>query len=99
MGNYYILTEFAYQNLVLYPYKEVLAINANSMTETKYCNHCGRVLDFWDLQEDLTIHKDNLGYGTQHDGDSVHLQLCCDCFDKLVGECAIDPITERDSGA
>lgn len=79
--------------------KEVLVINTNSMAETKYCNHCGRALDIWDLQEDFTIHKDNLGYGTQHDGDSVHLQLCCDCFDKLVGECAIDPITEHDFNA
>lgn len=79
--------------------KEVLVINTNNATETKYCNCCGCALDFWDLQEELIIHKDNLGYGTKHDGDSVHLQLCCDCFDRLVEACAIYPITERDSDA
>lgn len=74
----------------------MLVINANDKIETKYCNLCGRALDFWDLQADLTIHKEILGYGTQYDGDSVHLQLCCDCFEKLIDACAIYPITERE---
>lgn len=31
-----------------------------------------------------------------HDGDNVDLQLCCDCFDKLVSECNVSPIEEVD---
>lgn len=77
----------------------MLVISTNNMAETKYCNRCGRPLDFWDLQEELIIHSDYLGYGTKHDGDSVHLQLCCNCFDELVDSCAINPITERDADA
>ena len=78
----------------------MLVINTfYSMAEPRHCNHCGRPLDFWDVQEDLSIHKEKLGYGTKHDGDSVHLQLCCDCFDKLVDECVVNPVTECESSA
>lgn len=66
------------------------------MAQTKRCNRCGRELDFWDLQQDFTIHKEKLGYGTSHDGDSVHLQVCCSCFDALVDECVIDPVEETE---
>ena len=69
------------------------------MTETKYCNKCGRALDIWDVQEDLTIHKEKLGYGTKYDGDTLRLQFCCDCMEWLIDQCAIDPITECDSDA
>ena len=68
-------------------------------SNTPKCNLCGRVFDLWDMLEDFTIHKDKLGYGTKHDGDSVHLRLCCACFDRLTDSCFIDPITECDSGA
>lgn len=82
------------QNLNFISIKEALIISTPESTQ-QYCNRCGRPLDFWDLQEDFSIHKYELGYGTKHDGDSVDLQLCCDCFDKLVEECAISPIKER----
>lgn len=62
----------------------------------KVCNLCGTELSFWDLQEDFLIHKSRLGYGTAYDGDSVELHLCCSCFEKLVGACAVNPIRERD---
>lgn len=48
----------------------------------------------FDQQQDFIIHT-RIGYGSIHDGDSVHCQLCCDCFDKLVGECEISPIIEE----
>lgn len=60
------------------------------------CNLCGSELSFWDLQEDFLIHKNQLGYGTVHDGDSVSLRLCCSCFEKLVASCVVNPIQERD---
>jgi len=57
------------------------------------CNRCGKELDFFDQQQDFTIHK-HIGYGSVHDGDHVNLQLCCECFDKAVAECKISPIEE-----
>lgn len=54
------------------------------------CNICGKVLDFWDLQEDYSIHK-RIGYGSKHDGDTIELRLCCDCFDNLVDSCRVSP--------
>lgn len=78
----------------------MLVINTfYSMAEPGHCNRCGHPLDFWDLQEDLSIHKEKLGYGTKHDGDSVHLRLCCACFDKFVDECVVNPVTECESSA
>ena len=67
------------------------------MNNPERCNLCGCPLDIWDLQEDLSIHKEKLGYGTTHDGDAVHLRMCCHCFDTLVDACVIDPITECES--
>lgn len=64
-------------------------------TEHKYCNVCGRELDIWDLQEELSITKERMGYGTAYDGDSVHLQFCCECFERLVRACKINPVVER----
>ena len=65
------------------------------MTQNLICNHCGKELDFFDLQNDFSIHK-RIGYGSVHDGDYVHMRLCSDCFDKLVEECEVSPIEEMD---
>lgn len=64
------------------------------MQQEERCNKCGKKLDVFDLQEDFLIHK-KIGYGSVHDGDRVHLKLCCSCFDELVSQCAIDPIIEE----
>lgn len=61
------------------------------MSDVKRCNHCGKPLDEWDLQEDFKIHT-AVGYGSKYDLSKVELQLCCDCFDKLVDECVISPV-------
>ena len=63
------------------------------MPEAKVCNMCGKELDFFDLQQDFTIHK-QVCYGSIHDGDHVNLQLCCECFDKAVADCKVSPIEE-----
>lgn len=65
------------------------------MTQNLICNHCGKELDFFDLQNDFSIHK-RIGYGSVHDGDDAHMRLCSDCFDKLVEECEVSPIEEMD---
>lgn len=64
------------------------------MADKIVCNRCGRELDFFDQQEDFTIHK-KIGYGSIYDGCTVHYQLCCDCFDKAVAESAVSPIKEE----
>lgn len=66
------------------------------MQNKKICNRCGRELDFFDLQQDFTIHK-KIQYGSSYDGCQVHYQLCCDCFDKAVEECKVNPIKEADT--
>lgn len=63
------------------------------MQNKKVCNHCGRELDVFDLQQDFTIHK-KIQYGSSYDGCQVHYQLCCDCFDKAVEQCKVNPIKE-----
>ena len=65
------------------------------MTQNLICNHCGKELDFFDLQNDFSIHK-RIGYGSVHDGDDVHMHLCSECFDKLVEGCEVSPIEEMD---
>lgn len=63
------------------------------LQDKKVCNHCGRELDVFDLQQDFTIHK-KIQYGSSYDGCQVHYQLCCDCFDKAVEQCKVNPIKE-----
>lgn len=63
------------------------------MQDGKVCNRCGKELDFWDIQEDFTIHK-HVGYGSIYDGEVVKLQFCGDCFDEIVAECKVSPIEE-----
>lgn len=63
------------------------------LQDKQVCNLCGKELDFFDRQENFTIHT-RIGYGSVHDGDKVHLQFCCDCFDKVVAMCAVSPIEE-----
>jgi len=64
------------------------------MPEVKHCNYCGGALNEWDLQERYIIHK-TIGYGSTHDGEEVYLQVCCDCFDKIVDECTISPVVRE----
>lgn len=65
------------------------------LTENKVCNRCGKILDFFDKQQNFFIHT-KLGYGSIFDGETVYYQLCCDCIDKVINECVIQPIaTEK----
>lgn len=62
----------------------------------RYCNICGRKMDFWDIQEDNTIHK-TAGYGSKYDEEEIELHICCDCMDKIIDGCAISPVASRAS--
>lgn len=59
------------------------------------CSRCGTELDAFDVQQDFTIHK-KVQYGSIYDGCTVHYQLCCDCFDHLVGECRVNPVLDNE---
>ncbi len=61
------------------------------MFEKKICNCCGKTLDSCDMEQDFTIHK-RIGYGSIYDGYLVDFQICSECFDKMVEQCAVSPI-------
>lgn len=60
----------------------------------RYCNICGNKMDFWDIQEDFTIHT-TVGYGSKHDGETIELHICCNCMDRIIDKCSIDPILKH----
>lgn len=49
----------------------------------KRCTMCNKIFDEWDIQEDFSYQK-WIGYGSVHDMEYLNLQLCCDCFDKVL---------------
>lgn len=63
----------------------------------KKCNMCGKEFDFWDEQENFCFEY-QIGYGSVHDGENLSLNLCCDCFDKVIDmiapQCKINPLSE-----
>ena len=61
-------------------------------TVTK-CNICGRDFDEWDEQEGFRLEY-SVGYGSRHDGETIRLDICCDCFDELVDKCKVSPIVK-----
>lgn len=66
------------------------------MPESKRCSRCGKELDFFDLQQDFSIHR-KIEYGSIYDGCTVDYQICCECFDKEVERCKVFPVTEGES--
>lgn len=74
-------------------------IHGGKMAKGKtLCNLCSKEFNEWDEQENFGIHT-RVGYGSRFDGDNIDLDLCCECFDKLMGrlvsECKINPIIEN----
>lgn len=58
---------------------------------TIYCNLCGKKFDEWDKQEAFSIHR-RCGYGTKYDGETIQMDICCECMNKLIEACVISPI-------
>lgn len=50
------------------------------------CDFCGKELNELDSQENFGFHYQHIGYGSQYDGESIDIDLCCDCFDKMMSE-------------
>ena len=63
------------------------------------CNVCGKTVEqVFENQMLISIH-DRIGYGSKHDGSMLDLDICPDCFDKLIDgfteKCAINPMKEN----
>lgn len=61
------------------------------ITNEIICNVCGKEFDAWDRKEDFSIHK-RCGYGTKYDGETINLDICCECMERLIESCAISPM-------
>ena len=64
------------------------------------CNLCGKELDVFDLQEEISYHS-HMGYGSKFDLCHVDIDLCCKCFDRLMDQyiipnSLINPVSEVD---
>lgn len=49
----------------------------------RICSMCGRTFDDWDLQENNYVYH-HFGYGSRHDLQIFEVDLCCDCYDKII---------------
>lgn len=65
----------------------------------KYCTMCGKLMDTWDENLNFTVDHE-IGYGSKYDCHRLHIDLCCDCLDKVVDFIATNsanpPVTECD---
>ena len=61
------------------------------MAKVITCNKCGKTFDFLDTQENFSIRR-RMGYGTMYDGDDLELDLCRDCMQELIQNCAVSPL-------
>lgn len=62
--------------------------------KTTMCNVCGKRFNMWDEYAKLSMYT-TLGYGSEHDGDDLCLDICCKCMDDFIDRCVISPIVER----
>lgn len=49
------------------------------------CDFCGKEFDLWDTQEDFGFSY-RVGYGSKFDECDIDVDLCTDCFDKMMDE-------------
>ena len=65
----------------------------------KHCTMCGKELNEYELDPTLTFDLFP-GYGSRYDMDHIHMELCWDCFDKIIDwirpQCEKDPVIEED---
>lgn len=63
------------------------------------CNVCGNSIEqVFENQMIVSLHE-RIGYGCKYDGNTFDLDICCNCFDKLIDgfveKCVINPIKEE----
>lgn len=49
----------------------------------KRCSMCDKEFDIYDEQLSFEYIR-RITYGSKHDEEDCRLQLCCDCFDKVI---------------
>lgn len=64
----------------------------------KKCTLCGKEFDMWDEQENFGFHY-YIGYGSKFDTQKIDVNMCTDCFDKMLEEyilpkCKENPLEE-----
>lgn len=64
------------------------------MTVTR-CDICGKEFNEYDLYEDCGIHH-TCGYGSKHDGHEIKIDMCIECFDKLIDN-ALENVIDKDA--
>lgn len=71
----------------------------NGRTKPPRCTMCNRILNEWDMYGDFYYHK-WIGYGSRYDENRLDLELCGNCFDKvvsfIVNNSANNPLKEYD---
>lgn len=63
------------------------------MKRKQKCTMCGKKFEMHDTCADLHFEK-RIGYASIYDGETLKLDLCCDCFDHLVNH--LDFICKED---
>lgn len=63
------------------------------------CNVCGSIFGVEDEDANIGLHKIiEYGNGSKYEGHFIDLDICVDCFDKLIekysSRCAISPIED-----
>ena len=48
------------------------------------CDLCGKFLNEYDEQENFGLHYNSIGYGSKYDGCNINIDMCCECFDKMM---------------
>lgn len=65
--------------------------------EPTICNMCGKTFDEWDYQENFCFDT-HIGYGSRYDLNRLRLNLCIDCFDRVLDfilpQCKENPLSE-----
>ena len=52
------------------------------MKKRKRCTMCGRKFELHDKFANFNFEK-QIGYCSVHDGKTLKINLCCECFDRL----------------
>lgn len=50
------------------------------------CDLCGKVFNAYDEEERFGLHYGNVGYGSRYDRCHIDIDMCCNCFDKMMKE-------------
>lgn len=61
------------------------------------CSMCGNAFNFWDQNQDFRVDR-CIGFGSRYDLCRLQLNLCIECFDKvldwLLPQCKLNPLTD-----